>query len=462
MKQLTSLFSALILGCAVSVAHAQSQTRSQSVDDLLKLVEQGIARDAAEQRARLKTFTEERNKQVEVLQARKAELARLEKLSAQQEQRYQSNESALAEEQNRLTERLGALKELFGVLQQTAGDLKGVVAGSAVSSQYPARGEFLTGLIEKAGSSSKLPSIAEIERLWFEMQREMTASGKVVSYSANVVSPNGDVAPQDIVRIGSFNVVSEQGYIVYEAETGQLKELTRQPAGRYTGPATEFAAAGGGQVQDFWLDPSRGSILGLLIQSPSTSERVRQGGVVGYIIIALGLFSLMLAAERMITLGVTTAKVRKQINNPEPNNNNPLGRVMAAYKRWQASDKETLELRLAEAMQQEVPKIQRFLALLKIIAVVAPLLGLLGTVTGMINTFQAITLFGTGDPKLMAGGISQALVTTVLGLCVAVPTVLLHTVVAGRAKRLGSIIQERATGIMAGHVERAGAHAPAA
>jgi len=100
------------------------------------------------------------------------------------------------------------------------------------------------------------------------------------------------------------------------------------------------------------------------------------------------------------------------------------------------------------------------LMFLKIIAVVAPLLGLLGTVTGMIITFQAITLFGTGDPKLMAGGISTALVTTVQGLCVAIPTVLLHTLVASRARRLNQILEEQAAGMVAVQSERR--HAAAA
>lgn len=443
-------------------AQAQNAPASQSVDDLLKLVEKGIARDAAQQQQRLQAFIKEREKQGEILKQREADLAGLEQQSATREQQYQANEAELADAQSRLNERLGSLKELFGVLQQTAGDFKGQVAGSVLSSQYPGRDEFLTALIEKAGASTKLPKIEEIERLWFEMQREMTAAGKVARYPADVVQPDGEVQQQEVVRVGAFNVVGDNGYIVYEPETAQLKALTRQPAGRYTSSAREFAAAAPGQVQDLWMDPSRGSILGLLIQSPSLSERIRQGGIVGYIIIALGIVALLMAIERLVSLGLISGKVHQQMNQPEPRDDNPLGRVMATYRKWQKTDTETLELRLAESMQQEVPRIQRFLPLLKIISVVAPLLGLLGTVTGMINTFQAITLFGTGDPKLMAGGISQALVTTVLGLCVAVPTVLLHTVVSGRAKRLGAIIQERATGIMAEHAEREGGHVPAA
>ena len=446
---------------SVFAASAVAQgTQSRSVDELLKLVEQGLARDAAEHRQRLREFSAEKSKQEQILRDRQAELTRLERESAAKEKTYQANETALAEEQARLNERLGSLKELFGVLQQTAGDFRGVVTGSVISAEYPQREVFLNDLIAKAGASSKLPKIEEIERLWFEMQREMTASGKITRFSAPVVQPGGELIDEAVVRVGSFNVVGADGYVVYEAETAQLKELVRQPASRYTASATAFAEASGGSAQDLWMDPSRGSILGLLIQSPSIDEKVQQGGIVGYIIIALGVFALMLAAERLLTLSLVSGKVQRQMKQPEPKEDNPLGRVMATYAKWQKVDTETLELRLAEAIQQEVPRIQRFLPLLKIIAVVAPLLGLLGTVTGMINTFQAITLFGTGDPKLMAGGISQALVTTVLGLCVAVPTVLLHTVVAGRAKRLGGLIQERATGIMAEHAEqRASAHA---
>ena len=462
MKNLMIRFALAVCVLGMSGVASAQNGNSRSVDDLLKLVEQGLARDASEQLQRLQSFIAEQSKQEGILKQRRAELSRLEAQSATLEQSYQRNEAALAEEQQRLNERMGSLKELFGVLQQTAGDFKGVVAASVLSSQYPNRQEFLSELISKAGASSKLPSIAEIERLWFEMQREMTAAGKVERYSAPVVQPGGELQEQQVVRVGSFNVVGDDGYIIYEPETGQLKELARQPAGRYTSSATAFAAAEGGTPQDLWMDPSRGSILGLLIQSPSISEKVHQGGIVGYIIIALGVFALILAAERLISLSLTSGKVNRQMKTAEARGDNPLGRVMATYQKWQKTDTETLELRLAEAMQQEVPRIQRFLPLLKIIAVVAPLLGLLGTVTGMINTFQAITLFGTGDPKLMAGGISQALVTTVLGLCVAVPTVLLHTVVAGRAKRLGGIIQERATGIMAEHSERGQTHAATA
>jgi biopolymer transport protein ExbB len=135
------------------------------------------------------------------------------------------------------------------------------------------------------------------------------------------------------------------------------------------------------------------------------------------------------------------------------NINNPLGRVLKVHEENPTMDTETLELKLSEAIMKEVPKIELGLNLLKIIAAVAPLMGLLGTVTGMIITFQAITIFGAGDPKAMAGGISGALVTTVLGLLVAIPTVLLHTVTNGQAKKVIHVLDEQSTGLIAEHTE---------
>ena len=142
-------------------------------------------------------------------------------------------------------------------------------------------------------------------------------------------------------------------------------------------------------------------------------------------------------------------KIRGQLKRDEAKTNNPLGRVLKAAEDNQGADTESLELKLDEAILKESPKINSGLSLLKIIAMVAPLLGLLGTVTGMIIVFQAITIYGAGDPKAMAGGISSALVTTVLGLVVAIPTLLLHTLLSGKAKKLLHILEEQSAGIIA-------------
>ena len=204
----------------------------------------------------------------------------------------------------------------------------------------------------------------------------------------------------------------------------------------------------------FGLDPTSGVILSSLVQSPNLGERINQGGIVGYVIISLGLLGLLLSLERLISLTIAGQKVKAQLKRDTATDDNALGRVLQVYQSNRAVDTETLELKLGEAILKETPALQRGILFIKVISVVAPLLGLLGTVTGMINTFQAITLFGTGDPKTMAGGISQALVTTVLGLTVAIPMVLLHTIVSGRSRTITQILQEQTAGIVAEQSEK--------
>jgi len=114
---------------------------------------------------------------------------------------------------------------------------------------------------------------------------------------------------------------------------------------------------------------------------------------------------------------------------------------------------ELLQLKLDEAVLAEIPALERGNSLIKLLAAIAPLLGLLGTVTGMILTFQAISLFGSGDPKLMAGGISQALVTTVLGLVVAIPLLFSHSVIAYLSRSMIQRLDEQCAGVLARSAE---------
>ncbi|UXD86886.1 MotA/TolQ/ExbB proton channel family protein [Thalassolituus hydrocarboniclasticus] len=450
--KLQSLFlsAALVLGLNTHVQAAEPV----SVDSLLNLVKQGQARDDKEFKQRLARFNQSKAEQEKMVADAQNERTRLEQLSAQKEKEFQQNETAVAEAQERLNNRLGSLKELFGVLQQVAGDTKAVFEGSVISSELPGREQFLTDLIKTAGSSSKLPSIEELERLWFEMQREMTYSGRVSTYNAQVVLPSGDTTEEQVIRVGGFNVVSADKYLNWDLEAGRLVELDKQPGSRYTDPAAELASANGTELTGFWIDPSRGQLLKIMGQSPELGDRVDQGGVVGYIIIVLGAIGIALALWRMVVLYSEAGKIRAQMDNDTPNENNALGRVMAVFNANKNADTETLELHLGEAIAAEIPRLTRAIGWIKIISVVAPLLGLLGTVTGMIDVFETMSLFGTGDPKLMAGGISQALVTTVLGLVAAIPCVFLHTLTNNRSRELMMILEERATGILARQSEQ--------
>jgi len=443
------------LGVGLLAGPAVAQEKAASLDELLIKVQQGKVAESKENARREAAFRKAKSKQQSLLADAKKTRANEEARSAELDKTFDENELKVAAKQNQLNERLGELKELFGHLTSSAGDARENFNTSLVSAQYPNREVFLSQLIEKMNDSTQLPTIAEIEKLWFEIQREMTESGKVVKFKTTVIQPNGDQQEQDVVRVGTYNLISDGKYLSYTPESGNVSELKRQPESKFTSQAAALQSANSGLLA-MGVDPtgpSGGSYLSALINSPTIEERWHQGGLVGYIISGLGAFSLLLALVRLLMLSLTSLKVSGQLKNPEPKDNNPLGRVLMVHKQNPNMDAETLELKMSEAILRERPSIEAGVGLLKIISMIAPLLGLLGTVTGMIITFQAITIFGAGDPKAMAGGISGALVTTVLGLVVAIPTVLFHTIVNGRARRILHVLEEQSTGIIAEHTE---------
>lgn len=454
----TMLKSALIaLGSALAIASAPVMAQeAKSLDELLKFVEQGRVQEAKENKAREDRFKAARYQQQELLDEARDMLKKEEERSAVLEGKFEELELVLTDKQRQLKDRLGTLTELFGHLTSTAGDLRSNYQSSLVSVQHPNREEFVNSLIDKMAGAEQLPSIAEIEKMWHALLLEMTESGKVVRFETDVTSAGGETEKQQVVRVGTFNIVNSDGeYLKYEPENGSLQVLPRQPSGPYLGWAEDLASASEG-IHAFGIDPTGptgGTFLSALIDSPTLSERWHQGGVVGYIITGVGAVAAIIALLRLISLTLMGAKVNAQLKSGSANTDNPLGRVLKVHEDNPNMDSETLELKLSEAVLKELPNLEKSLNLLKIIAAVAPLLGLLGTVTGMIITFQAITIFGAGDPKAMAGGISGALVTTVLGLCVAIPTVLLHTIVSGRSKKIVHILEEQTTGIIAQHTE---------
>lgn len=454
MKQITK-FILVFFGLTAFLAAPvlQSQDQAASLDQLLEKVRQGRIAESREQKQREQEFQKVKDNQLMLLNQAKAERVAEERKSEQLEDEFTKNEERLTVLSERMKDRLGSLRELFGVLQQVAGDTRGKFQSSVISLQYPGRDKFLDVLAKKMGTSTELATIEEIERVVYELQREMTESAKVAKFNTVVLLPDGNKQERSVVRVGTFNVISDGKYLDYDAEKNNLKELQRQPSSRYTSTTDDLLNASSGVIP-FALDPARGSVLKVLVQVPDLSERINQGGTIGYIILAVGFFALLIALQRMLVLSSIGRKVAGQINSDTASENNPLGRVLMIHGKNKNIDTETLELKLNEAILKETPDLIKFVSLLKIIAVVAPLMGLLGTVTGMINTFQAITLFGTGDPKVMAGGISQALVTTVQGLCVAIPITLMHSIVNSRSKSIIHILEEQSAGIIAAHNER--------
>ena len=434
MKALARIITAWLGAGAIALGAAAEERQPQSLQQLLEFVQQGQAVDAREAREREARFVADKA-------GRQAELARARALRAEQQKR-----SAALEKRFEANER---------ELEKTQARLRASLTGAELGS---ARVAVADELVSLAGSGVDLPTIEHLEALWYELQQEMVAAGTVTAFATPVIRPDGNRTETPVVRVGVFNIVSAEGkYLDYQGDKGLLTELPRQPGGSFVDAAAGLAAATGG-VHPFGIDPtgpSGGSYLAALIETPTFGERIRQGGLVGYITMALGLFGLILAAYRLVVLARMDARVAAQLASPRANPDNPLGRVLAVHENNPHMDIETLELKLSEAVIRELPRIESGLTLLKIIATVAPLLGLLGTVTGMIVTFQAITIFGAGDPKAMANGISQALVTTVQGLCVAIPIVLAHTLVGNRARKITQILEEETTGVIAEHTRYA-------
>ena len=430
-----------------TLATGQGTPGLQSLDQLLERVQAKRKADAQLQAEREAQFLAERNTQRERLQEARTALRQLQQRNEQLSTIFEANETRLAELGAELDDQAASLGELFGVVRQTARDTSSLLLSSLVSAQLGDRTVFLNTLSE----SKALASFEELEQFWIVLLEEMVESGKVVSFLTRVVQPQGEQVEQEVTRIGAFNVVSHGNYLRYLPETGQLAVLGRQPERRYQQDAQALEEASHGYTA-FGLDPSRGAILAALVQTPDIWERLEQGGLIGYIILALGGVTFILILERAVSLGREGRKMQAQLQDTTPNLDNALGRVLQVYSEAPAlatESLESLEAHLEEAVSKQIPKIERGLSVIGILAAVAPLLGLLGTVVGMIGTFQSIALFGAGDPRVMAGGISQALVTTQLGLTVAIPTILLHTILSNKSTRLIQILDEQTAGLLA-------------
>lgn len=448
MRKFLNVVIAIALSGFAFSANAQE---AANLDELLEIVRQGKVNETAEFRQREQEFRNNQAQQQQLLADANASQNAEERRSDSLEAQFAANDEQLAALETEFTNELGALKEVLGVLTMVAGDARSQMEQSLTTTQFEGRDEFITSLIEKTSSGTQLPSIEEIERLWFEVQREMTEQGRVVTYDRAVKMTDGSEEMLPVTRVGVFNIATAGKYLKFEQ--GLVAELDRQPEARFVESTAALQGASTG-VAPFGVDPSRGSILALLIQAPSLRERVDFGGTIGYLILAVGAVGILLWIERVIYLTAISSKVKSQIKSDVVNENNPLGRILAVHEANKGADVETLELKIDEAILKEMPPLERFLTMIKLISAIAPLMGLLGTVTGMINTFQSMTLFGTGDPKLMAGGISQALVTTVLGIVVALPTLFLHSIVNGMSQRVVHTLEEQSAGIIAVHAEQ--------
>lgn len=431
---------------ATLAVHAAEPT---SLEALVEKVQSQSILESKELAAREQRFLQAREHQAALVKKLRQVLAAERQRGEALKQRYEDNEATITTQTERLHTQMGSLGELFGVARQTAKEMQGLLEASLISIQYPDRVELPTRLAERKTN----PTTKELETLWRLLLQEMLESSRVMRFQAPVITPDGSESQREVVRLGAFNAISDGQYLRYLPDSDRLVVLGKQPPPRLQHLAQELQQAEQG-VHPLALDPSRGAILSLMIQTPTLAERIEQGGVIGYIILGLGLLALVLVGERMLALFFTRRKIRRQQKKAIPSKDNPLGRLRQVEQNHPQLEAEALGLKLDHAILRERTRLRRFLPTLAVFASIAPLLGLLGTVSGMIETFQSITLFGTGDPKLMSSGISLALITTELGLIVAIPILLLYSWLSGFSRRLIFILDEESAALTAQREEQ--------
>nr|WP_289135149.1 MotA/TolQ/ExbB proton channel family protein [uncultured Halomonas sp.] len=405
------------------------------------------AREAAQARdqARLQSFLEDQDGLEAALEEARAahESAEEEQAALEAQQAEQSEQAqALAQRQEEQGE---ALTSLLADLARHSEEIRNELGGDS----------WLT--LEADALPPRLNDVDVLERSQIEAVVDSLATltvntGRAERLELPVADASGDIESHSVVRLGDFAAFTESALLRKgQDEESSLAEVPRTP----TAISDLLAAYHQGESREFAIDPTQGSVLEALAQQPTLWERFQQGGYVGYVVVVLGGIGLLVALAQYIYLLTVSARVRRQRQNlDQPSKDNPLGRVLERFKEMDKHQTpEALEARLDEAVLAELPKIERGQPIVKLLAAIAPLLGLLGTVTGMIVTFQAITVFGTGDPQLMAGGISQALVTTVLGLVTAVPLLFAQTALSSRSRFITQVIEGEASATLADHLE---------
>jgi len=427
--------------------------QSKGMDELLNRIRQDSAASAKLNQDREARFLRDKGAQAEMLQKAEAEYAAVKARADAIRSRYEANQKQIAELKQQFKTRAGDYTQVAAAVRQAAADFGAHAAGSPVSAQFPER----LAVLEQLSADDAMPGQADIEKLWFVLQQEMTENGRVARFQAEVVDPAGASSKREVTRVGVFSAFAEGQYLVPQPGNGQLLELQPQPPRHFRSLARDFVDEGEARAP-ILIDPTGGTLLAQEALRPTLGERIEQGGVVGYVIILVGLVGAVLAVWQLAWLLRTDRRVRNQLDNvAQPSLDNPLGRVLATFKGDPASaveDAEVIELRLSEAVLREVPKLERFQSFLRLAVAAGPLLGLIGTVVGMIITFQVITEQGAGDPRLMAEGISQAMIATVLGLGIAVPLLFVNTLLAARSRAITQILDEQATGLLAERLEK--------
>jgi biopolymer transport protein ExbB len=448
----------LLVGSQVVAGSAFAQATANSLSELLSAVQNSRSEEKALNAKREAEYRAARDKQAglmaEAVRKRSAAEGESSSLSGQ----YDANELRINELNELLRQRQGNLGELFGVTRQIAGEISNSLGDSLINSEFPAPEgqEDRVSFLKRLADAKSLPSITELERMWFEIHREATASGQVAKYKAKVVKPDATAEERDVVRVGGFTAASGDEFLVYRE--GALKVLPRQLEGSARSQAEDLSEATGTDYLEMTVDPARGVLTELVTERPSWIDRFVESEPIVKFILIVGFAGAVLSVIQTLFLLGERSRVQRQLGNiSSPSNDNALGRVLAAFRgdpNRIEEDAEVAELRISEAVLREVPKLERYQAFLRLAVAAGPLLGLVGTVIGMIITFQTITESGQSDPRLMANGIGQAMIATVAGLGIAIPLLFTNAFLASMSKGIVQVLDEQSTGLLAESIEK--------
>ena len=398
--------------------------RVEKIQDLINRVEKNREELSAMDNARVNEFIKKVADRRFLLSKAKKQLADEEARNVRLEDLFEANEIKLSELETELNIKLGVLGELFGVARQMAGELQADSESAYNFTEYPNRTDALNEI-----GKIKVHNLKNLEDLWVLHLNEIASSGEIKVISANVINSSGDIEEDQLVRYGPFNMVKNRSFVKTDVANNAFSVLQKQPDRSLRRKFRSHYRSDGYAVAP--IDPTRGFLLSLYLDKPSTFERIAQGKLIGFIIVLIGISGLIFAAYRYYTLYLYSKTIKSKDENDIFSKIENISNT--------SKDVETFERECDEVLLTVNGNLSWGVNWIKFLAAVAPLLGLLGTVIGMIETFQAITVFGTGDPKQMAGGISQALVTTMLGLIFAAPLLAMYTLLS---EKVSEILQE--------------------
>ncbi|MDG5813635.1 MotA/TolQ/ExbB proton channel family protein [Chitinispirillales bacterium ANBcel5] len=281
-----------------------------------------------------------------------------------------------------------------------------------------------------------------------------------------------------VLRFGNVFAlaVNDTGDVYYHGFTGQRAEspfewvkLTDEDAEKnmitYAPTWLKNGRVDGRVYMDVMQNTHTGELLGVQRKTlmQAAEDYIRAGGILMIPLAAICLWALLLILNRLIVYSLTHSRDNKFIDNAVDYLNDKkmneatdlanrskgvLARILNTCLHHSKWKRPVAEKAVKELLLDEVPSLDKHLDTLAVLAAAAPLLGLLGTVTGMISMFESITRFGTGDPKLLAGGISEALVTTKTGLGIAIPLLLIHNFLRNRRNHIQSEMEVYAMRIL--------------